>query len=87
MEAEHFNGLDKGDFYSDDGVVRAKDASGDSSAYNRQNALKPSDDTAETDEMHGTRRRRMLKAEDKEKTLHYGYNGAAGLEKVNNARG
>ena len=29
----------------------------------------------------------MLKAEDKEKTLHYGYNGAAGLEKVNNARG
>ena len=37
--------------------------------------------------MHGTRRRRMLKAEDREKTLHYGYNGAAGLEKVNNARG
>ena len=78
MEAEHFNGLDKGDFDIDDEdevKTNKTDASGDAS------------EKAENDEMHGTRRRRMLQAADREKTLHYGYNGAAGLEKVNKARG
>ena len=78
MEAEHFNGLDKGDFDIEDGKTEAKDATDDASTAS---------ETAEEDEMHGTRRRRMLKSGDREKTLHYGYNGAAGLEKVNNARG
>ena len=52
MEAEHFNGLDEGDFDVDDGEDRPKDdTSGDSA---------DAADTAEKDEMHGTRRRRML---------------------------
>lgn len=78
MEAEHFNGLDPGDFDIDDKEETKKekeDAEGDAS------------EKAEKDEMHGTRRGRMLQAADREKTLHYGYNGAAGLEKVNKARG
>ena len=79
MEAEHFNGLDKGDFDIEDGEAGAEDATADADTA-RETA-------EEEEEMHGTRRRRMLKAGDREKTLHYGYNGAAGLEKVNNARG
>ena len=59
MEAEHFNGLESGDFDVDDKKAIIDAVAPTSGTANTKA------ESAETDEMHGTRRqRRMLQAGD-----------------------